>query len=66
MQCINGKTAYSYATAAHKARRASARYDSPMASYKCRDCGAWHVGNAMPQQPKQLKTIANNHEWRAV
>ena len=65
MQCVTGKATYTYATAAYKARRASARYDTPMDHYRCRACGGWHVGSVVPQ-PKPLQTIRNNHNFRLL
>ena len=65
MQCPTGKAAFGYATAAYKARRASARYDQPMQHYRYATCIGWHIGSFIPK-PRPLQTIRNNHDWRLL
>lgn len=44
MTCTTGKQPFTQAQAAGKARRASRRYSTGMAAYRCAECGAWHFG----------------------
>ena len=46
------------------AKRASRSYDKPMSVYRCTECGAWHVGTAIPR-PQPMRWV-NNHESRLI
>ena len=63
MDCPSGKVTHTLQTAKEASQRARRRTESPLAPYRCKECGDWHLGN--PSRAKQpIKTIYSNHELR--
>lgn len=45
MNCSSAKACYTAQQAKRKAQSASRRYSQAMTAYRCKDCGAWHIGH---------------------
>ena len=60
MNCPTGKQPFTQAQAQDKARRASRRYSTGMAAYRCDECGAWHFGHHHSHK-QQLPVIRRDH-----
>ena len=62
MPCPTGKQQHDYERATRLAKRASRSYGKPMSIYRCTECGAWHVGTAIPR-PQPMRWVNNNRHF---
>lgn len=62
--CPTGKEQHDYTRAKRLASRASTTHERPMQHYKCRVCGAWHVGGFMPRHKPLPLITSGQHDWR--
>ena len=63
MDCPSGKVTHTLQTAKEASQRARRRTESPLAPYRCKECGGWHVGQNTGMQ-RRVKTIYDNHRMR--